>query len=98
MKVKEIKNLLNEDYRIKVFITINNNSNKMILKTWVHNNSKCIEVYYNHIKQFLNNNQLRFIKAFNKAKNITFKELISANIDVKTMYSAIKKLEYLEQD
>jgi hypothetical protein len=98
MKKEQIKKLLNEDHKIKVFITINNKSDKMILKTWIHKNNECYEVYYNHIKSFLNPNQIRFIKAFKKAKNITFQDLISANMDVKTMHSALKKLEYLEQD
>tara|TARA_R100000231_G_scaffold102201_1_gene75972 strand:+ start:94 stop:387 length:294 start_codon:yes stop_codon:yes gene_type:complete len=97
MKINRINELIKDNYKIKVFIKLNNKY-KMNLKTWIYKDNKCYEVYYNHVKKFLNNNQLRFIKAFQTANKITYKELISANMDVKTMHSAIKKREYLEQD
>ena len=98
MKKEKIKELLIDNYKIKVFIKINNKINGMVLKTWIHNNHYCYEVYYNHIKKYLNAHQLRFIKTYQKAKNISFKDLIASDKDVKKMYRAIKSLEYLEQN
>ena len=98
MRKEKIDQLLKDNYEIKVFIKINNKSSGMVLNTWIHNNNNCYEVYYNHVKKYLNDNQLRFIKAYQQAKKINYKDLLSADMDVKTMYSAIKKLEYLEQD
>lgn len=98
MRQEKINQLLKDNYKIKVFIKANNKRSGMVLITWIHNNNYCYQVYYNHVKKYLNNNQLRFIKAYQQAKKISYKDLLSADMDVKTMHSAIKKLEYLEQD
>tara|TARA_R110000824_G_scaffold84338_1_gene210440 strand:+ start:120 stop:416 length:297 start_codon:yes stop_codon:yes gene_type:complete len=98
MRQEKINQLLKDNYKIKVFIKINNRSNGMVLNTWIYKNNNCYEVYYNHIKTHLNDHQLRFIKAYQIAKKINYKELVFADMDVKTMYSAMKKLEYLEQN
>lgn len=67
------------------------------------------DVYYNYVKEHLNSEQLKFIDLYNKVKNYTYRDAVEINIkkqsltetkeDIETrvMYSAIKKLEYLEQ-
>ena len=56
MRQEKINQLLKDNYKIKVFIKINDKSNGMILNTWIHKNTNCYQVYYNHVKKYLNNN------------------------------------------
>ena len=83
----------------------------MILKARLQKKSCDIiyPIYYNHIKKWLNDDQLYFIKYYNIAKNLTFNELVDLNIKSKNLtlnkhemsiliiYRSIKKMERLEQ-
>ena len=111
MKKDKIKELLKNDYKIKVFTIPNKQHDKMLLKT-ILTKKDCnvvYPVYYNHIKEYLNNNQIDFINNFNKAKNLSFSDDVELNIKSKNntltkkdmqllvMRKSIKNLEYLEQ-
>ena len=111
MKQDKIKELLKNDYKIKVFTIPNKQHNKMLLKTILTKKDCNIvyPVYYNHIKKYLNNNQIEFIDNFNRAKNLSFSDDVELNIKSKNntltkkdmqllvMRKSIKKLEYLAQ-
>tara|TARA_R110002020_G_C15819279_1_gene732984 strand:+ start:173 stop:511 length:339 start_codon:yes stop_codon:yes gene_type:complete len=112
MNKKEINNLINEGYLIKVCLKSNKKYDKMILKTYLKKQDENIvyPIYYNHIKNLLNKNQINFIDIYNKVKLLRFSDLVNLNIKSKnftlnkeeisllTMYKSIKKMEYLEQD
>ena len=111
MKKEKIKQLTNEGYKPLVYLTSNKKYTKMILKTRLEkeNSSIIYPIYYNHVKNLLNNNQLKFIKYYNIAKNLKFNELVELNMKSKNltsneheeailiMHKAIKKMQYLEQ-
>ena len=112
MDKQKVTQLINEGYKPLVYLTSNKNYTKMIIKTRLEkeNSSIIYPIYYNHVKNLLNNNQLKFIEYYNIAKNLRFNELVELNIKSKnltlnehemtilTMYRSIKKMEYLEQD
>lgn len=110
MNKKEINNLINEGYLIKVCLKSNKKYDKMILKTYLKKDNSIYSIYYNHIKKLLNTEQIKFIEVYNEVKLLSFSDLVNLNIKSKnltlnkkemcllTMYKSIKKMEYLEQD
>ena len=111
MKKEQITKLINEGCKIKVFTTPDKNYKKMILKTALinENNNNIYFIYYNHVKKFLNKNQLNFIEVFNRVKNFKFSDKVDLNIKSKNntlnknehenliMIKSLNKMEYLEQ-
>jgi len=111
MNKDKINKLIKEGYRPLVYITSDKKYTKMILKTILQkeNDSVIYPVYYNHIKNLLNKNQIKFIEYYNKTKLLKFNDIVDLNIKSKnltlnehemyllTMYKSIKKMEYLEQ-
>ena len=111
MKKEEITKLINEGCKIKVFTTPDKNYKNMILKTALINDDErqFYTVYYNHVKKFLNENQLNFIETFNRVKNFKFSDKVDLNIKSKNntlnktehenliMLNSLNKLEHLEQ-
>ena len=116
MKKEKANQLIKEGYQIKVFIAPNRkyDSSKLTCRMYkkvdkIANVERIYDVYYNHIKEHLNKDQIRFIELYNKVKNYTYRDAVEINIkkqtltetkediEVRVMYSAIKKLEYLEQ-
>ena len=109
-KIK-MNELYNQGYKPLVYITANKKYDKMILKTILQkeNENVVYPVYYNHVKNLLNENQILFIECYNQAKLLRFNDVVELNIKSKQnnlnkqeiailiMYKAIKKLEYLEQ-
>tara|TARA_R110002074_G_scaffold394858_1_gene582617 strand:- start:327 stop:650 length:324 start_codon:yes stop_codon:yes gene_type:complete len=98
--------LYNQGYKPLVYISPNKKYDKMILKTILQkeNENVVYPVYYNHVKNLLNENQIFFIECYNKAKLLSFRDLLEINgktdrnsVGLYTMYKSIKKLEYLEQ-
>ena len=86
MKKEQVKQLLNEGCRIKVYTTPDNKYKKMILKTALINesNNNIYFIYYNHVKKYLNEKQLNFINVFNRVKNFNFRDKLELNI--KTLF------------
>jgi hypothetical protein len=111
MNKDKINKLIKEGYKPLVYITSDKKHTKMILKTILQkeNDSVIYPVYYNHVKNLLNKNQIKFIEYYNKTKLLKFNDIIDLNIKSKnltlneheihlwTMYKSIKKMEYLEQ-
>jgi len=106
MNKQRMNELYNQGYKPLVYITPNKKYDKMILKTILQkeNENVVYPVYYNHIKNLLNENQIFFIECYNKAKLLSFRDLVEINgktdrdsEGLYTMYKSIKKLEYLEQ-
>jgi len=111
MKIDKINKLVNENYKIKVFLAPDKKYTKMLLKTMFFNEDTNIvyPVYYNHVKKLLNDNQLKFIESYNTIKNWAFKDKVDMNIKFKDnkesisdiekriVYNAINKMEYIEQ-
>ena len=109
-KIK-MNELYNQGYKPLVYITPNKKYDKMILKTILQkeNENVVYPVYYNHIKNLLNENQIEFIDYYNQAKLLKFNDVVELNIKSKQntlnkqemailiMYKSMKKLEYLEQ-
>ena len=109
-KIK-MNELYNQGYKPLVYITPNKKYDKMILKTILQkeNENVVYPVYYNHIKNLLNENQIEFIDYYNQAKLLRFNDVVELNIKSKQntlnkqetailiMYKSMKKLEYLEQ-
>tara|TARA_R110001583_G_scaffold129743_1_gene281590 strand:- start:4233 stop:4571 length:339 start_codon:yes stop_codon:yes gene_type:complete len=103
--------LYNQGYKPLVYIKPNKKYDKMILKTILQkeNENVVYPVYYNHVKNLLNEAQIEFIDYYNQAKLLRFNDLVELNIKSKQntinkqemailiMYKSIKKLEYLEQ-
>ena len=88
MRQEKINQLLKDNYKIKVFIKINNRSNGMVLNTWIYKNNNCYEVYYNHIKThpviFVNsdliNELLGIINQLEQKKKKPNKVILSGNM------------------
>jgi hypothetical protein len=111
MQKDRIQQLINEGFKIKVFIAPNKKYDGVKLNTVLFSEDSNVvyPVYYNHIKEFLNPEQLVFIDTYNTVKKWTFREDVEMNIKFKGLTEtkediqnrivrkAIKKLEYLEQ-
>ena len=113
MKKERVKELINEGYKIKVFTYPNKKYDKMILKTALIKNlteyDSLYFVYYNHVKKFLNKNQLNFIETFQRVKMFTFDNEVDLYVKDKkntlnkteheslTMLKSFRKMECLEQ-
>lgn len=111
MNKQRMNELYNQGYKPLVYITPNKKYDKMILKTILQkeNENVVYPVYYNHVKNLLNQDQIEFIDYYNQAKLLRFNDVVELNIKSKQnnlnkhemslliMYKAIKKLEYLEQ-
>ena len=111
MKKEQVKKLINEGCQIKVYIKPNKKYDKMVLKAALINDDErqFYTVYYNHVKKFLNKNQLNFIAAFNRVKNFKFSDKVDLTIKSKNnslnkteyenfiMLKSLNKMEYLEQ-
>lgn len=111
MKKEKIEELLNSGYEIKVFISPCKKYEKGILSTLIEKEGESIvyPVYYNHVKKYLNQNQVEFIDTFNRVKNWGYREQVEMNIKSKSnneskqdiqnrlIFRAINRLEYIEQ-
>lgn len=111
MNKQKVNVLYNQGYKPLVYITPNKKNDKMILKTILQkeNENVVYPVYYNHVKNLLNQNQIKFIDYYNQAKLLRFNDVVELNIKSKQnninkhettlliMYKSMKKLEYLEQ-
>ena len=108
-KIK-MNELYNQGYKPIVYITPNKKYDKMILKTRLQKENSVYEVYYNHVKSLLNQEQIKFIECYNKIKLFTFRDKMELNIKSKqnklneqemyvlVMWRAINKFEYLKQE
>tara|TARA_R110002074_G_scaffold327057_1_gene497529 strand:- start:315 stop:665 length:351 start_codon:yes stop_codon:yes gene_type:complete len=108
----KINKLIKEGYKPLVFMTSDKKYTRMVLKTILQkeNDNVVYPIYYNHIKNLLNENQIKFIECYNKVKLLRFNDIVDLNIKSKnltlsdhemyllTMYKAIKNLTYLEQN
>ena len=112
MNKTKLNNLINQGYKVKLILKANKKFTNMNLQAILQKQDCNIihPIYYNHIKTLLNKNQIDFINNYNLAKNLKFNDLVDLNIKSKnftinkqemqllTMYKAIKNKEYLEQN
>lgn len=112
MNKTKLNNLINKGYKAKLILKANKKFTNMNLQAILEKQDCNIiyPIYYNHIKTLLNKNQIDFINNYNLAKNLKFNDLVDLNIKSKnftinkqemqllTMYKAIKNKKYLEQN
>ena len=105
------KELIDQGFKIQVSVRPNKKYDAVKLSCLLRSDNTDVvyPVYYNHVKSWLNDDQLRFIELYNTVKNYTFRDDVEINIkhkqlketkediEVRIMRGAIKKLEYIEQ-
>ena len=80
MNKQRLNELYNQGYKPIVYITPNKKYDKMILKTRLQKENSVYEVYYNHVKSLLNQDQIKFIDCYNKIKLLTFRDKMELHV------------------